>query len=62
MEKLNVFFNVLSIDNRLYRSCVDVVADIDPLLERKTWLPDVLVFPKVLTFPPVVFLSRGSKM
>ncbi len=62
MEKLRFFsLTVSSIDNQLYRSCVDV-ADIDPLLEQETWLSDVLVFLEVLTFPPGVFLSSGSKI
>ena len=28
---------VSSVDNRLFQSCVDVIADTDPLLERETW-------------------------
>ena len=64
VEKLTFFpLIVSSIDNRLSQSCVDVViADIDPLLERETWSPDVLVFPEDFIFPPGVFLSSGSKM
>ena len=61
-----------SIDNRFYRSCIDLIADIDPLLEWETWLPNVLVFPEVFNFPlgffpfficlfACLFLSRGSK-
>ncbi len=46
---------VFSLTISSIQSCVNVVADIDPLLERETWLPDVLVFPEVLTFPPWVF-------
>ncbi len=42
-EKLTFFsLTVSSIDNRLYRSSVE--ADIGPLLERGTWIPDSLVF------------------
>ncbi len=36
VEKKKNSLTVSSIGNRLHQSCVDVIADIDPLLEQET--------------------------
>ncbi len=38
-----------SIDNRLHRSCVMLQLYLTHFFSRKTWLPDVMMFPEVLT-------------
>ncbi len=66
VEKLNVFrleFRRLTTD--FYRSCVDVVADIDPFLERELNLVTEcfgVSGSSSLPLPPGVFLGSGSKM
>ena len=50
------------IDNRLYRSCVDVVADVDPLFGVGNMITRCFSVSGSSTFPPEVFLRCGSKM